>query len=136
MDVLSLQLNAHLGLERCNDPQLLTLPFADHLTNHMNSMHATALFGLAEAASGEFLIRGRGDRKDIGGVVRRATSKYSAAATNQVTATSKTNPDTLVNAIEAVDAKGRALVAVEIELTEKSGNKIGQFTFDWLLAKT
>lgn len=135
MDVLSLALNAHLGLERCDAPQLLALPFADHLANHMNAIHATALFGLAEAASGEFLIRGRGDREDVGGVVRRATSKYSAPATSRVIATSKTDPNTLTNAIESVDAKGRALVAVEIELSDESGTKIGQFAFDWLLAK-
>lgn len=136
MDVLELPFNAQLGLERCEDPrQLLALPFEERFLNHLGNLHASALFALAEASSGEFLIRNRGDREDIGGVVRRATSKYSAPGTSRVFATALTDPQTVFEAVEAVDAKGRALTTIEIELIGDDGTKVGRFAFDWLLAK-
>ena len=136
MDVLELPFNAQLGLERCEDPrQLLALPFEERHFNHLGNLHAAALYALAEASSGEFLIRNRGDREDFGGVVRRATSKYSAPATSRVVATALTDPQNVAEAVAVVDAKGRALTTIEIELTGDDGTKIGRFAFDWLLGR-
>ena len=73
MDVISLPFNAHVGLARSETKGCLLelAPRAEHL-NHLGTVHASALYALAEATSGEFLVQARGDREAIGGVVRRA----------------------------------------------------------------
>ncbi|MFT5469918.1 MAG: acyl-coenzyme A thioesterase PaaI-like protein [Verrucomicrobiales bacterium] len=136
MNVLDLPFNSLLGFERCDDTeQLLALNFDSRLLNHLGNIHASALFALAEASSGEFLIRHRGERVDIGGVVRRANSKYSAPANSRVIATSLTDRSSVAEAISMVDVKGRALTTIEIEIKAVDGSLIGRFGFDWLLAK-
>lgn len=137
MNVVQLPFNTHLGLGRDDDGErLLVLNFAEHLLNHLGTLHASALFGLAEASSGEFLVRHRGGREDIGGVVRKAACKYSAPAKSAVSASSSTDPSVVADAIEKVDAKGRALITIDIEVADAASAKVGNFSFDWLLAKS
>jgi len=55
MDVSSLPFNKWLGLT-ANDGTVQVSPNAKHL-NHVGTVHATVLFGVAEAASGHWLVR-------------------------------------------------------------------------------
>ncbi|MFT4690681.1 MAG: PaaI family thioesterase [Verrucomicrobiia bacterium] len=79
MNILSLPFNAHTGLQPGPDGYLLHLPFADHLLNHVGTVHASAICALAEASSGEFLVRHLDDEKRDA-VGRKTTAKYSAPA--------------------------------------------------------
>jgi acyl-coenzyme A thioesterase PaaI-like protein len=58
MDVISLPFNRLIGLE-AGSPEsgfLLSLPAGVQYTNHLGTVHASALFAVAEAASGVFLV--------------------------------------------------------------------------------
>jgi len=51
MEMTSLHFNAHVSiLPAISDDHLLRLPSADHLLNHLGTVHASALFSLAEAS--------------------------------------------------------------------------------------
>ena len=58
MDVSALPFNRHLGLAVCEldgEPTLVLQPGPQHC-NHVGSVHATVIYGLAEAASGHCLL--------------------------------------------------------------------------------
>ncbi len=135
MDVLSLPFNGHVGLTRSTrDDCLLALDSGRRHENHLGTIHASALFALSGATSGELLIRFRGERTDIGGVVRRSTSKYSRPATGVISSRAKTMPDVIMAAIATVDSRGKALVEIEVELLDEEDHQAGSFGFAWLIA--
>lgn len=136
IEITQLPFNAHLGIEKCAAGQhLLKLPFADHLKNHLGSFHASALFALAEASSGEFLLRHCGEDNNIGAVLRKAACKYSAPATTDLLSTSDTDPLTLPEALKTVAQKGRALTTIDIHLMDASLTTVARFSFDWFLTR-
>jgi len=49
--------------------------------NHLNTVHASALFALAEASSGYFLLNEFSELTDIIPVVRKVETKYKKPAT-------------------------------------------------------
>jgi hypothetical protein len=115
MNILSLTFNAHVGITRSiQDDCLLALDSERCHENHLGTIHASALFAVAEATSGEFLIRSRGERTDVGGVVRRSAAKYSRPATGVVSSRVKTERKVIVEVIATVDTRGKALVEIDI----------------------
>ncbi|MFM1560783.1 MAG: DUF4442 domain-containing protein [Roseibacillus sp.] len=136
MDLTKLPYHELIGIRRAEDPAaLLFLHDEERLHNHLGTFHAAALFSLAEASSAEFLLRNRAERDDVGGVVRRATCKYSAPAHGTITSHSSTPADSLPEAIATVDAKGRALYSINIELRNEAAQTVAAFTFTWFLSK-
>ena len=135
MDVISLPFNAHVGLARSETKGCLLelAPRAEHL-NHLGTVHAGALYALAEATSGEFLVQARGDREAIGGVVRRAEVKYSRPAEGDRLLVSRvtTSLEVMEDAFSKIETRGRALVDIGVEL--RSGEEtLASFTFTWWL---
>lgn len=135
MDITQLPFNSHVGIMRASKKDcLLMLSTRDCLKNHLGTIHASALFALAEATSGEFLIRSRGNRTEIGGVVRRNSSKYSAPAGGDVFSKVKTPTSIIEAAIEVVDVRGKSLVDIEVDLVDEELKLVSTFVFTWLLA--
>ena len=134
MNIEQLPFNSLLGIRKSEEEStLLTLPFSEGLTNHLENVHASAIFALAEASSGEFLLRQRDSDSKVGGVVRKASCKYSAPARSSLNSSSPTDPEVLKQALLKVEEKGRALVTIEVLIQDESEKLIGKFTFDWLL---
>src|SRR6478609_3333434 len=79
-----------LGLQRGDAPPQLTLPEGEQYLNHLGTVHAGALSALAEAASGEFLLRHFGATDGVVPVVRRFEAKFRKPATGAVTSTVST----------------------------------------------
>jgi hypothetical protein len=77
ISVIELPFNQHLGIQIANDPsKVLKLPAGGQYLNHPGTVHASAQLALAEASSGEFLLRAMGDMQGIVPVVRRLESKF------------------------------------------------------------
>ena len=55
---------------------LLQPPSSDEYLNHLGTVHAAAQLALAEASSGEFLLRHFGSAEDLVPVVRRVEAKF------------------------------------------------------------
>ncbi len=68
MDVSQLPFNLLIGLELAEPDSGFLVSLPDHLkyTNHLGTVHGSALLAVAEAASGEFIIR---KFSDIAGVL-------------------------------------------------------------------
>jgi acyl-coenzyme A thioesterase PaaI-like protein len=63
MHVTDISINKALGMQLLpvEDAHILEMPESPLLLNHVGTVHASAQFALAEASSGEFLLRHLGD---------------------------------------------------------------------------
>jgi hypothetical protein len=133
--VIELPFNQHVGLQIADDPaKVLQLPAGPQYLNHLGTVHASAQLALAEASSGEFLLRAIGDLTGIVPVVRRLESKFRKPAHGQLTSTVS-----LPNGIESVknelSAKGRAIVSVVVELHDESGAHTLSASVEWFITR-
>lgn len=134
--VTELPFNRFLGLESSPDPaQLLRLPAGPHYLNHLGTVHASAQLALAEASSGEFLLRFLGPDSGVIPVVRRLESKFRKPANGSLTSTVSTPPETLDQLRADLTAKGRAIVSISVELHDESGAHTLSATVEWFITK-
>ena len=134
MNIEEIPFNQHLGIRRSGESDSLELPAEPHHLNHLGGVHAAAVFSLAEAASGDFLLRHRGERTDIGGVVRKASVKYIRPGSGTLYSRIATPPQRLRSIIETIDEKRRALFDIEVEIVTGEGETVAKLVFTWFLS--
>jgi acyl-coenzyme A thioesterase PaaI-like protein len=133
--VLELPFNRFIGLQAAQEPCLFALPACDHYMNHLGTVHAGALLALAEASSGEWLLRRLAGMDGIIPVVRRMESKFRKPANGEIKS-SVTTPEDQIEALKSdLAAKGRALIEVAVELHDESGQHVLSASVEWFLAK-
>ena len=134
--VTELPFNEFLGLRRANGPsELLQLPAGSQYLNHLGTVHASALLALAEASSGEFLLKHFGSSEGIMPVVRRLEAKFRRPANGAVTSTANAAPEALARLDEEIIAKGRALISVAIDLHDESGTHVLSASVEWFIQR-
>ena len=135
--VTDLPFNRHVGIRKAaTDEGLLELPAGAQFLNHIGTVHAGALLALAEACSGEFLLKHIGGETDIIPVVRRVEAKFRKPANGRITATVTTSPVVVEDARRHLAARGRSLLTICVELHDKSGKKFMSADFEWFLARS
>ena len=81
VSVTELPFNSLLGIQIATDSaHLLELPAGGQYLNHLGTVHASAQLALAEASSGEFLLRHFRSTEGILPVVRRLEAKFRKPA--------------------------------------------------------
>ena len=133
--VHELPFNKFIGLEAGEGASLLRLPEGPQYLNHLGTVHASALLALAEASSGEFLLRRFGDLQGIVPVVRRLEAKFRKPARGAVTSAVSTPLEQLDGVNGDLAAKGRVLVSIDVELHDQSGTHVLSASVDWFIAK-
>src|SRR5689334_12508914 len=93
--VTELPFNQFIGIQTAPAPALLQIPADGKYLNHLGTVHAGAQLALAEAASGEFLLRTLGPNHGTIPVVRRLEAKFRKPANGMVIATVATPPESL-----------------------------------------
>ena len=134
--VTELPFNSFLGIEGASGPsQLLRLPSGGQYLNHLGTVHASAQLALAEASSGEFLLRELGSSSGVVPVVRRLEAKFRKPANGAISSTVSTPPKELEQVKTDLAAKGRALVSVGIELHDESGAHTLSASVEWFITR-
>jgi acyl-coenzyme A thioesterase PaaI-like protein len=134
--VTELPFNSFLGIETASEPtQLLRLPAGAQYLNHLGTVHASAQLALAEASSGEFLLRALGSTSGVVPVVRRLDSKFRKPANGAVTSTVSTPPEALQQLSADLAAKGRGIISVAVELHDESGAHTLSATVEWFITR-
>lgn len=74
--------------------------------NHLNTVHASAMFALAEATSGHYLLEHFNELSDIIPVVRKVEVKYRKPVVGVVYSTARFLDMEKTDVIEAINQKG------------------------------
>jgi len=134
--VTELPFNRFIGLQPAASPEkLLQLPAGGNYLNHLGTVHASALLALAEASSGEFLLRHFGSSESVVPVVRRLEAKFRKPANGSVTSAANAPPDALTELDADLAAKGLALIAVSVELHDATGTHALSATVEWFIQR-
>ena len=114
---------------------MLTLPAGPQYLNHLGTVHASAQLALAEASSGEFLLRGLGSDHALVPIVRRLEAKFRKPAQGGVTSTVTTPPEALEQVRADLASKGRAIVKLDVELHDEAGAHCLSCSVEWFIVK-
>jgi len=136
MDVTKLPFNHFIGLKLSDRKEyLLMLDKRSEYRNHLDTVHASAQFALAEATSGYFLLNEFSELTEIVPVVRKVEIKYKKPATGCVFSKAKFQETEKNEIFEALNQRGRALIKVEVSLFDETDALIMQSIFEWFVAK-
>jgi acyl-coenzyme A thioesterase PaaI-like protein len=133
--VLELPFNRFIGLQTADEPHLLALPAGEEYRNHLGTVHASALLALAEASSGEWLLRQLGGLTGIIPVVRRLESKFRKPANGRVNAQVTTQTEHTEALKTDIAAKGRAMIEVCVELHDEDGQHVLSASVEWFITR-
>jgi acyl-coenzyme A thioesterase PaaI-like protein len=135
MDVTAIPFNKLIGLAASDDPRyLLMLPAGGQFLNHVGTVHASALFALAEATSGVAMLDKLGGRNDLGAVVRKVETKYRNPARGAVYSAATLAEDKALLLAE-IEARGRGFAHIAVELLDATAKPVAQFEFEWFVTK-
>jgi len=122
--------NQFLGL-RWNGPEL-ALPADPKYRNHLGTVHASAQFSLAEAASGQWLLETFGDSAaDFMAVVRHVDAKFRRPAAGELTARADVPAEEAERFQDTLQKRGRAAIPVHIQVSSADGEITLEATFEW-----
>ena len=133
MNVLDIPFNKFIGLEISPDPEyLLTLPVKPEYENHIQTVHASALFALAEASSGICLLREFAEVENAVPVVRNVEAKYKKPAQGAVFSKGLLQGDK-AEILETLQNKHRTLISIHVSLFDANAILVMQATFEWFV---
>lgn len=136
MNVLEIPFNKFLGLQKAdkNSGFILQLDDSEEYMNHIKTVHASALFALAEATSGEFLIDQFKEFKlNIIPVVRKVVTKYSKPGNGKILSKADFVDMTIDKIIDELNNKKRIIIKVRVVIYNESKVKLMSSVFDWFI---
>jgi acyl-coenzyme A thioesterase PaaI-like protein len=135
-----------MELATSDSRHLIELPPSPLLLNHVGTVHASVLFAIAEACSGEFLLQQLGEEMsaDVFAVLRtsevkfrkpahaplRASAQYASA--DNVGTDSSSGATSLHNELAL---RGRVLTSVSVAVRDAQEVVAMSGRFDWLLQR-
>jgi acyl-coenzyme A thioesterase PaaI-like protein len=137
MDVTQLPFNRLVGLEAgdADSGSLVSLPDGPQYTNHLGTVHASALLAVAEAGSGAFLVRQFGPGAGFVPVVRRLEAKFRKPARGRVSARCTVPATELERWAADLAARGRVLAPVAVEVVDAAGVVVLSAVVEWFIAR-
>ena len=138
MSILDLPYNQHLGLkiERCGDQEILCLEPDNRHLNHLGTIHAGAIFSLAEAVSGHALLSKLPHLRDkASAVLREAAVKYRRPATGKIRAMAEVDSREAAAFGERLESKGRGIIQISVKVLHEE-NEVFVGTYSWFVSRT
>lgn len=133
MEITKIPFIEKIGINR-NRQGLLGLEIDDSIKNHIQTIHASALFALAEAASGEALqLTFPEYNGKVVPVLRDSQIKFKKPATNSVMAYTEIDGDNISKFREQFEKKTRSSISVDVEIKDLEGALICSGTFTWFI---
>lgn len=104
--------------------------------NHIGTLHAGAVFSLAESASGVMMIAAIADKlANVTPLAAKAEITYEKVARGDVTATARIEGGA-GPVLETLERVGKVRFPIVVELTDESGERCAVVTVDWHLRRT
>jgi len=135
MDVTQIPFAKHIGIERKEEGRLKLEP-TDIVQNHIQTIHASAQFTLAETQSGLFLQEVFPEYVGkVVGLLRGSTVKYKAPAMTSIYAEAILSNKDKEKFIVQLERKGRATIAIDVSVLDEEGVITMQGVFTWFVQK-
>ena len=110
----------------------VVLPWRDKVANHVGTVHAAALFGIADAASGAALFAGLGDLAlTVTPIARGGEIRYSRPARGDITGRARVPDQQVATIREELAAEGVSRPDVVVTMTDADGAEVAEATFHW-----
>lgn len=138
MDISQLPFNQLIGLELASPDSdlLISLPAGVQYTNHLGTVHGSALLAVAEAGSGVFLMQQFGDSAGFIPVVRKLEAKLRKPASGRVSARSVVKPDEISHWASELATRERLSAVIPMEIVDEGGVVVMSAVVEWFIAKT
>ena len=135
MNIVEIPFVKKVGITKNKNGEL-ELPFTSDTHNHLETMHASAQFTLAETASGEFL---QTLFPDLAGkvipVLRDATVKFKKPAIKSIIAYPSITDESREKFITQFYKKGRATISVDVDIKDIENTVTCITTCNWFVQK-
>lgn len=118
--------------EQTDDRTNVIMPYRDQLTNHVGTLHASALFTIAETAAGLHATHVVPGNRAIP-LLRGATIEYTRRAQSDLTATARMKDGAAADVCAEFEAQGRADAEVEVEVSDADAKAVFKGTFDYAM---
>ncbi len=137
MRIPDLPFNALIGIQYSDDERYtLVLPEDPKYTNHLGTVHASALLALAEATSGQCLVDlTREVDFPLIPVVRRLESKFVKPAQGAIYSSYHLPGDASEPFLETLASRGRALLSIPVQIHDQNETLALNATVDWFVSK-
>jgi acyl-coenzyme A thioesterase PaaI-like protein len=137
MDITKLPFNQFIGVEHSKrEGYVLSLPSGDRYTNHLGTVHASAMMSLAEATSGEVLLRAIGHVTDsIIPVVRRFDCKFRKPASGSIAARSAILDAARDQLLADISTKRRGSIEITVDIYDETDLHCLSATVEWFIAQ-
>ncbi len=123
-----------VGIKQSEDE--LSLENKKDVHNHINTIHASAQFTLAETQSGLHLQKLFPELEGlVVPLLRDSSMKYKKPATSKLTAHSFVDEESIEKFKVQFVKKGRGTLSVDVELKSSDGICVAQGTFGWFISK-
>lgn len=137
MNIPELPFNRFIGIAPSDkEGTVFSLPNDVRYTNHLGTVHASAQLALAEATSGECLLR---EFKDIGfevlPVVRRLEAKFRKPALGAVYSKMSISPEKKQEFVTSLTTKGRAIIEIQVDVHDEQGAHALAANIEWFVAR-
>jgi len=133
MEIIKIPFVEKVGVVKNQDGNL-SLAFDESNENHLQTIHASALFTLAESASGEAL---QAEFPELVGkvvpVVRDSQIKFKKPAEKSVTAFPKISEESVSKFKTQFQKRNRSSIAVEVVVKDFEENVVCISTFNWFV---
>jgi acyl-coenzyme A thioesterase PaaI-like protein len=126
MDVSQLPFNKLIGLESAAKESgfQVSLPDNPQYTNHLGTVHASAMLAVAEAGSGAFLSQQFAGHSGFVPVVRRLEAKFRKPGSGQISARCVVSPEEVAHWTDELTARGRVSVSIPVEVVDTAGSVV------------
>ncbi|MCA9198438.1 MAG: DUF4442 domain-containing protein [Planctomycetales bacterium] len=134
MKINELPFNRMLGLQ-ADGLRVLLVPQSEH-GNHVNTVHATVLFGLAEASTGHLLMQRFPELADSHmAVLRESSTKFRRPAEigSQICAEGMLSEPAAKSFLATLNSRGRTIVEIGVSVTQ-DGSEVLTGSFRWFVA--
>jgi acyl-coenzyme A thioesterase PaaI-like protein len=136
ISVTELPFNCLLGIHPASDSaHLLELPSGNQYLNHLGTVHAGAQLALAEASSGEFLLKHFASSDDLFPVVRRVEAKFRKPANGSIVSTASAAPEALARLDAELSSKSRSVISITVEVYDELGAHTLSAKFEWFIQR-
>jgi acyl-coenzyme A thioesterase PaaI-like protein len=130
--------NQLLGLQRepAGAEFSVSLPADARYHNHLGIVHAAAQLAVAEAASGDWMLRNFGEHAtDFIAVVRRMETKFKAPARGKILGRATATDEARVALAADLRTKRHAMFALRVDVFDESGAHTLTGSVEWFFTR-